>query len=274
MICLTGDIHHNSLQTGNQRLCDTREILVAQRYLRMLEEAGVKVTFFVTGKAFAEEWSDLKPICESENVEVGGHTYYCYVPELWHRIWNKLAASYNGPRWYHKWDTQKTVDVIRNKTGREIEVWRHHMYMHGQYSEDVLLECGIKICSDGVKKASNGLEMHPKGIYNFYINVLPDHEHLIHAERTPEWIEKWVKRYNWSDDFGPESYYIEEWTDIVLAQLKEHEDNGVISNVIIHPITLYLCDKFVSFRRILDYISSRETVFMTDILRLEQRKKT
>ncbi len=34
--------------------------------------------------------------------------------------------------------------------------------------------------------------------------------HLIHAERTPEWIDWWVKRYRWSDDFGPQSYYVDE----------------------------------------------------------------
>ena len=39
MICLTGDIHHMSLRTGNQAHCDITEAQVAQRYLKMLEEA-------------------------------------------------------------------------------------------------------------------------------------------------------------------------------------------------------------------------------------------
>lgn len=273
MICLTGDLHHASLKTANQQHCDISEIQVAQRYLKMLEEANVKVTFFITGKSFAEEWKDLSPICESDNVELGGHTYYCYIPSLWHRVWNKLVNSYNGPKWYHKWDTQKTIDIIRNRTGKTIEMWRHHMYMHGKYSEEVLSECGIKVCSDGVKKSSNGLEFHPKGIYNFYLNIIPDHEHLIHAERTPEWIKWWIKRYNWSDDFGSQSYNVEEWTELVLQQLKSNEKNGIISNLIIHPITLYLCDKLKSFQKILEYLSTRETVFMSDIYQAELQKK-
>ena len=92
---------------------------------------------------------------------------------------------------------------------------------------------------------------------NFPINVIPDHEHLLHAERTPEWVEWWIRRYNWSDDFGPNSYDVEEWTDIVLDGLRENEARGAVSNVIIHPITLYLCDRFRSFQRILEFLSAR-----------------
>ena len=97
MICLTGDLHHASLRTANQRHCDITELQVAQRYVKMLEEADVKVTLFVTGKSLAEEWQDLQPICEHPLVEVGGHTYYCFKPALWHRAWNKINRSYNGP---------------------------------------------------------------------------------------------------------------------------------------------------------------------------------
>jgi len=273
MICLTGDIHHASLKTGNQEHCDISEIQVAQIYTKLLEEAGIKVTYFITGKSFAEEWDDLKPICDSTLVELGGHTYYCFIPELWHRIWNKLVNSYNGPRWYQKMDIKKTIDIIQNKTGKRINLWRNHMYMHGKYTESVLTECGIKVCSDGVAKNSKGMIKHPTGIYNFHLNIMPDHEHLIHAERTPEWIAAWQKRYNWSDDFGPDSYYIKEWTDRVLQQLEHNEQNGIISNLIIHPITLYLCDKFDNFDRILEFLKNHETVFMSEILALTEAGK-
>jgi peptidoglycan/xylan/chitin deacetylase (PgdA/CDA1 family) len=268
MICLTGDLHHGSLKTGNQKHCDITEIQVAQKYLKMLESADVKVTFFVTGKTFAEEWDDLKPICESELVEIGGHNYYAFVPSLWHRIWKKMSGNYNGPYHYQKWDTDKTIKIIELKTGKRISVWRNHMYMHGPNTEKILTKCGIKICSDGVMKDNNGLISHPTGIYNFPINIIPDHEHLIHAERTPQWIAWWQKRYNWSDDFGADSYYIDDWMDIVIAGLEENEKNGVVSNVIIHPITLYLCDKLESFnKRLLPYLAKHETIFMSEMLK-------
>jgi len=259
MICLTGDLHHSSLKTGNQQHCEITELQVAQRYLKLLEEANVPVTFFISGKCFAEEWADTKPIVESGLVEVGGHNYDCFQCQLLHRISKKLTGSYNGPLWYQKRDAQKTIDIARKKAGRTIRTWRNHMYMHGPYTEKALAQCGIVVCSDGVKKDSSGLEWHPDGLYNFPINILPDHEHLYHAERTPEWVDWWVKRYHWSDDFGPQSYYVEEWTEHVLEGLRQNEAAGKVSNLIIHPITLYLCDKLKSFEKILAFIESRQT---------------
>jgi len=267
MICLTGDLHHNTLGTGNQKFATKTENEIAVDYLKLLEDRDVKVTFFITGKSFEQEWDVIKPICESDLVEVAGHTYNCFMPELWHRIWNKLLNSYNGPKWYQKRDVQKTIDIIKEKTGKDILCWRNHMYMHGKYTEQVLSQCGIKICSDGVVKNSNGLISHEKGIYNFPINIIPDHEHLYHAERTVDWVDWWVKRYNWSDDFGSKSYYVDEWADIVIDGLKENENNGIISNMIIHPITMQLCDDFKAFKKILDYIATRETCFMRDLLK-------
>jgi hypothetical protein len=267
MICLTGDLHHMSLKTGNQHYADITEIQIAGKYQRMLQEAGVKVTFFITGRAFLEEWHDLKPICQSDLVEIGGHNFDAFKPALPHRVWNKLTGNYNGPACMQKNDAQKTISIIREKTGRSIKVWRNHMYMHGANTEKILADLDIKICSDGVKKDSNGLIYHPAGIYNFPLNIIPDHEHLIHAERTPEWIQWWQKRYNWSDDFGSGSYYIDEWTELVLAGLKENEENGRISNMIIHPITLYLCDDLKSFQnKILPWLADHKTVFMSDLL--------
>lgn len=268
MICLTGDLHHMSLNTGNQQHCDITEIQVARRFLDMLTEANVKVTFFVSGRSFAEEWDDLEPICANPLVEIGGHNYSCFTPELWHRISKKVFSSYNGPRWYQRKDITKTVTVIERYTEKRITAWRNHMYMHGPYTEACLRDCGILICSDGVKRYSNGPERHPTGVLNLPLNVMPDHEHLYHAERTPEWVDWWVKRYNWSDDYGAESYHIEEWTDRVLDELREHERNGILSNMIIHPITMYLCDRLKSFERILEYLSSCETEHITAACKL------
>lgn len=144
------------------------------------------------------------------------------------------------------------------------------MYMHGPNTEDVLHRLGINICSDGVKKEQHGLVNHTSGIYNLPINIIPDHEHLIHAERTPEWIKQWQERYNWSDDFGSNSYYIEEWSKLVLEQLKENERNNKLSVMIIHPITMYLADEFKSVKMILDYIQTKETVFMGDLIKSQE----
>ena len=274
MICLTGDLHHNSLRTGNQAHCDMPEIDVAYRYLRMLEEANVNVTFFVSGKSFVEEWDRLRPICEHPLVEIGGHNYSCFTPQLWHRASKKLFCSYNGPQWYETWDVKRTMNVIRKRTGETIRCWRNHMYMHGPNTDEVLAKCGIQICSDGVSRYSDGPTEHTTGLVSLPINVMPDHEHLYHAERTPEWVEQWVRRYNWSDDYGSDSYRIEEWTERVLDELREHEQSGVLSVMIIHPITLYLADRLASFEKILDFISSCDTVKLGDVPQLTLSQPT
>jgi hypothetical protein len=179
---------------------------------------------------------------------------------LWHRIWNKVLGSYNGPAWCQAWDARRTINIIQRRTGQRIRTWRNHMYMHGPNTERVLARCGLDVCSDGVERASFGPRSHPEGIVNLPINVIPDHEHLFHAERTPEWVDAWVRRYDWADDFGSESYYIDEWVDLVLEGLHENEARGALSVMIIHPITMYLCDQFDGVTRILDYLAERQTL--------------
>lgn len=268
MICLSCDIHHMSLKTGNQQHADRPETEIAMRFLEMLEKKGVKATFFITGKCFAEEWHRIKPMCSHPLIEIGGHTYFCFEPAIIYRVSKKLVGSYNGPRWLQWNDISRTLRIIEEKTGKQIKVWRNHMYMHGPYTEELLAKGGIQICSDNVQRSNTGLVAHPSGIYNFPLNIIPDHEHLYHAERTREWVDQWIRRYNWSDDYGSQSYDVAEWTNIVLNGLKIREKCGIISNMIIHPITLYLCDRLVSFNRILDFLSEHETVTMSEVLKL------
>ena len=264
MIYLSADIHHASLRTGNQAHCDISELGTAKLFLKRIEQAQVKVTCFITGRCFVEEWADTRVLCKSDWVEIGGHTWSGFTPQIWHRICNKLLGSYNGPHWYQYLDTLGTIKIIESKTGKRISCWRNHMYMHGPHTDRVLSKLGIKLCSDGVKR-NNFQPLESKhGVYNFPINIIPDHEHLYHAERTPEWVEHWQKRYSWSDDFGSESYYIREWTERVLSQLKSCEAQGLDANLLIHPITMYLCDKFQCFDKILDYISTQETAWLSD----------
>jgi hypothetical protein len=266
MICLTGDLHHMGLGTGNQQHSDISELRTAQLYLERLRQAGVKVTFFVSGRCCVDEWEDLAPIATDPLVELGGHNYNCFQPELWHRVWNKLIGSYNGPRWYQDLDTRRTIAAIRRRTGKTIRLWRNHMYMHGPYTESVLAKNGIALISDGVKKATPGPVWDDRGLWSFPINVIPDHEHIYHAERTREWVAWWQKRYQWSDDFGPESYEVDTWAEMVIAQVRDNEARGTISNLIIHPITMYLADRFISAQRIIDYLATLECVHLSEVI--------
>ncbi len=272
-ICLTGDLHHASLRTGNQAHADRSEIDIAADYTERLREAGVKVTYFVSGRAMDEEWPSLEPICGSPNVEIGGHNYSCFTPALAHRVFKKVVGSYNGPAFVQRADALRTIAAIEKRTGKRIRAFRNHMYMHGPGTEAVLASCGIEVCSDGVRAASAGPEWHEGGLSNLPINVIPDHEHLYHAERTRDWVDQWQRRYGFADDFGSRSYDVEEWTDLVLSQLHANAERGATSTMLIHPITLYLCDRFRAFSRILDVLARAETVFVSQVVPRAQARQ-
>jgi hypothetical protein len=94
--------------------------------------------------------------------------------------------------------------------------------------------------------------------------VIPDHEHLLHAERDPAWVRHWLKRRAWRDDFGSASYYVGAWADLVLEQLEEHLALGRDVVMLVHPITMYLCDNFRALDRILDFVAGHPTSFLRD----------
>lgn len=266
MIVLTGDLHHQSLQTGNQQHCDDTEVNVANAFLKLLEERNINATFFVSGKTVTEQWDELEPIASHPNVELGGHNWSCFTPELLHRVTNKFMGSYNGPAWYQRLDVERTIKAIQKRTGRRITAWRNHMYMHGPHTEAVLARAGIEVCCDGAKRDSTEPTLHREGIYNWPINVIPDHEHLYHAERTRAWVAAWQNRYHWTDDWGPESYEIKDWVDIVVGDLARHREQHVVSQLIIHPITMYLCDRFDGVKRILDIMAESETLTVSEAM--------
>ncbi|ROS01513.1 polysaccharide deacetylase [Sinobacterium caligoides] len=273
MICLTTDVHHAGLKTGNQQHAYHSECRIAAAYAQRLQEVGVKATFFFTGRCFHDEWADIRSICQSPLVEIAGHNYSALTPVWWHRICQKLCNSYNGPQWYQRRDAMRTIEIIERYTGYRIESWRNHMYMHGPHTEQVLADCGLKSCCDGVSRQGRGMYWQREGIYNFPINIMPDHEHLYHAERTEQWVEQWQQRYQWRDDYGTESYYIDEWTDKVLEELSMREANGELSHLIIHPITLHLCDRLKRFEDILAFIAQCETVWVREVRAMSEQQR-
>lgn len=271
MIYITCDIHHQSLQTENQKYSDKTEMECAYDFYQMLKHLGLNATYFISGKSFEENWgAHLEEISSSNTIELGGHNYDCFENELYHRVCNKLIDSYNGTYNFQTRDCLKTKNAIYKKTKKDITLWRNHMYMHGKYTNFVLEECGIKICSDGVKKGFLAPNYQTSNYMNLPINIIPDHEHIYCAERTPESVEKWIKRYNWEDDFGSESYYIQEWSHIFINQIIDNELKGIDSNVIIHPITMFLADNYVSIKKVLFALKNFEFAKLTDYKQKEE----
>ncbi len=270
MICLTGDIHHQSLRTGNQLASDQSEADLAVDAMEIALEQDVRLTYFLTGRLVSEDPRTCARFADQSAVEIGGHNYWCFEPKILHRIWNKLTGDYGGPRMWQKFDTEQTIGVINRHLGREVRSWRNHMYMHGPQIDEVLKDAGVEICSDGVERDCIAPRMHSSGLWHMPINVIPDHEHLYHAERTPKWVAAWVRRYNWSDDFGSESYFVDEWADRVIRGVEENEARGAHSMIIIHPITMYLCDGFSAYRRIVKALSRYQSATVSELLDFTQ----
>lgn len=270
MICLTSDIHHMSLKTGNQMHSDRAEATIARDFAEMIFEKNMRATYFVSGKCFSEEWHSLREICSNPHIEIGGHTYNCFTPELWHRLCKKLLCSYNGPQWYQSRDIAATMRIIQERTDKTITSWRNHMYMHGPHTERALAENNIFICCDHVRRYGALWEKHPSGVVNFPLNIIPDHEHLYHAERTPDWVAKWVERYDWSDDYGSESYDFSDWFEIFKREVTLREHHGVVSHILIHPITIYLCGGINALRSVVDFLSDFESMQVTEFIRSQQ----
>ena len=241
---------------------DKTELQATRILLKLLEKYNVKATMFITGKCFTEEWEDAQSICNHPLVEIGGHNYFCFRPSLPHKIWNDVFNNYNGPYWYQYYDIKKTCNVIYKKTGKKITSWRNHGLWHGPNTEKILSKLHFNICADLVSSAAIGPVKHKDGIYNFPINIMPDYDHVYHADRTEAWVKRFV---TWGDDFGSESYYIDQWTEIVLRQIRQKLENTITVNMLIHPITMYLCDKFVNLERILELIGENHHCFYSEL---------
>jgi hypothetical protein len=268
---ITCDIHHQSLNTGNQQHSTKTELECAYDFFKICEKFNIKQTYFFSGLAMRDDWNEqMEEICNSKLVEIGGHNWNCFSPELLHRLYKKVFKSYNGPSLVERKDCEKTQEIIYQRTGRLITSWRNHMYMNGPNTEKILSSCGIKVYSDGVSKKSNGFQERP-GILHLPINLLSDHEHLYHAERTEEWVKSWIKRYKWKDDFGSDSYYMKVWKRKYLESYKDCLSRGALPVSIIHPITMSLSDNYNFINNFIEYISKNQTLTI-DEARLNYEK--
>lgn len=268
MICLTGDVHHSSLQINDQRYIDDpalTEIRIARLYVDLLEKHGVNATLYICGRCFTEEWADLAAVVESERVEVGGHMFNARFPRECFDAYGEKTGLWNGPEWYQDWDIAENVRVAKEKTGKAIAAWRGHSYMVDRNTYPLLKKHGIRVVSDAIEKDCRLPVRLPEGILSHPINVIPDHDHLYHAHRTPEYVAAANARGYGADAFGAVSYPIGEWGDLAMQQALEIDDAGGLATLLCHPLCMWLADRFETFERMLACFSERETIFAGDI---------
>ena len=271
MICLTGDIHHSSLRINEQSFIPDpgdSEVRIAARYLRLVERFGVKVTFYVTGKTLKEEWEDFRPIARSPLVEIGGHTYGGLPRTVVSRLRGLLTGTPTsshrdtpGSRRSQVRDTGRMIAAAENRTGARIVSWRSHGLVFDGHTYPVLAAAGIRFISDDLSWEKHFPERTPQGLVSHPINVIMDHDHIYHAHRTEEYVERQKKNWTFRNDPTRESYGIDRWVEIVEEQVRTIEKHGGVATILMHPLCMYIADGFEAAGRLLEFIARYRTIW-------------
>jgi peptidoglycan/xylan/chitin deacetylase (PgdA/CDA1 family) len=274
MICLTGDIHHLSLRINEQAFLPAgeSEVGVAARYLRLLEEFGLKATFYVTGRTLDEEWEAFRPIAESPLVEIGGHTYSGLPRSRWSVLRARLTgrptvshAPAHGSCRRQRRDVTRMVEAVRRRTGRQILSWRSHGLVRDRHTEAILADCGIRFISDELSWDKLLPERTPAGLVSHPLNVLMDHDHIYHAHRTVEYVERQKAHWPFTQDPTSESYPIAEWAERVRGQVRSIEARGGLATVLMHPLCMYIADGFQCARRLLEFFARSRCLWASEV---------
>jgi hypothetical protein len=247
-VCITGDVHHMSLGTRDQEYLDVTEVEAAIEYAGIAAEYDVPVTLFVTGKAAVEEPDRVQRLAAMDTVEIGGHNYWAFGTPL-HKAFKGLLGTWNGPRVFQSWEIGKTVDAF-SELGVAITSWRDHAYRHDSNTASLLAEHGLTHFSDAV--GPDERVRRRDGVTVVPINTPPDHEHLYHAFRTPEFVAEG----EFVGPFGAESRDPDGWLDWVLEAVDERRTEGEPATVLAHPACMALGDDLSAFERLCEFVST------------------
>jgi Polysaccharide deacetylase len=247
MIVLTGDVHHRSLNTNDQRRSDLDEVAASERYLEIADHYGLSVTLFVTGRTAIEHSEGLARLSGAPNLEIAGHTFNAYKLPFWKRPLRRLSRSAHGFRSWQQAEIEATRRALVDVAGHPITSWRNHAYLSDRHTPELLRAAGIRVWSDQVDPTAMGPQFGAEGLVELPINVMPDHEHLYHAHRTVSWVSRWQRRYHFSDGFGSESYAPQEWADQVAQQALRISNARGVATILAHPLCQYVADGLRAF---------------------------
>jgi len=263
-VCITGDVHHMSMETRDQEYMDRTEVQAAIEYADIAAEYDVPVTLFCTGKCAIEEPDRMDRLASMANVEVGGHNYWGFTTPV-HSAWRALGkltgdriGSWNGPRPFQAYEIRKTLAALES-VGARVTAWRDHAYRHDRHTLGLLADHGITHFSDPVEPGGNVRER--EGVTVVPINTPPDHEHVYHAYRTPESVSK----SDFSGPFGDESHAVEEWLDWVCDSVRDNTDADRPATVLAHPACMRLADGLEAFEKLCERLDTEDPAFLSQI---------
>ncbi|MBU0714516.1 MAG: polysaccharide deacetylase family protein [Verrucomicrobia bacterium] len=283
MICLTGDVHHDSLKINEQLFVKNRnlsEVKISVDYARLCERYKIKSTLYVTGATLAEQWEEFKPIAGAALVEIGGHTYAGLPRSLASKIWAAVSGNISishsqshGSYASQRRDVDKMLAIAGKRLGRNLVSWRSHGLVHDQHTYRILAEAGIKYISDDLSWHKPFPELLPEGLISHPMNIIMDHDHIYHAHRTPEYVARQKRNWTFHDDPTKESYSIEEWGEIVTKQVVAIEQKGGLATVLMHPLCMYVADEFKTMEKLLKLFSQYKTIWACETGALVAKRK-
>lgn len=255
-VCLTGDVHHMSLKTRDHPYLSRTELEAAVEYATLAGQYDVPVTLFVTGKAVIEEPAQFQRLVAMEHVEVGGHNYWAFETPV-HLAWRAMAkgtggriGSWNGPWPFQQWEISRTLSTL-SQHGADVHSWRDHAYRYDSHTKRLLRKEGITHFSDEVGPDKQVRRVD--GLTTVPINTPPDHEHVYHGFRTPDFVAE----DGFSGPFGAESHEPDEWADWVRDTIRKHTDEGTIATVLAHPSCMDIADGLDTFEKLLSAVADQ-----------------
>jgi peptidoglycan/xylan/chitin deacetylase (PgdA/CDA1 family) len=263
MIFVTGDVHQATMRTVEQSYIDGSELDVALRYADILNKHGLAGTLFITGRAVRQEPEKARRLAKSPHIEVGGHTWSAFKPSWFYRNVQRLSGNSYGPKFIQRLDISRTLEIIKTELGVTPRSWRTHAYRSDGTTRDVLSTTSVDVISDIVgpgqpKRSSN------HSLTELPINTMPDHEHLIHGDRTRKRVEE-LKQTGWHDAFSAESYEISGWAARIRQQVADAQKEWGIATVLAHPSCMEVADGLEAFNSLCRWISDNE--YETDFCR-------
>lgn len=246
-VCLTGDVHHMGLETRDQAYMDRSELAAAVEYAEIAGQYDVPVTLFVTGRAVRETPPAIDRLAAMDHVEIGGHNYYAFDTVV-HTASRGVFGSWNGPRRFQAWEITRTIRAFANR-GVDITAWRDHAYRHDENTAALLADRGITHFSDAVGpdervRTEAGLTVVP-------VNTPPDHEHVYHAFRTPEF----VANSDFAGPFGADSHEVGDWFEWVTEAIDAAVTAGQPATVLAHPSCMDIVDGLETFERLCEHVT-------------------